>query len=55
MRMPDHVERRGGKWVVVETATGDVKSHHDSKRKAELAQQIRGAARAGKFKEGRFG
>lgn len=39
--MPTHVERRGSGYVIVETATGKVKGHSKSKRKAEISSAIR--------------
>jgi len=32
--MPYGVEKRGNKWVTLNTDTGDVKGTHDSKEKA---------------------
>lgn len=39
--MPNHVERRGRGYVVVDDATGEVKSHHRTKRDAEISGSIR--------------
>ena len=33
--MPYAIEKRGDKWVVLNTETKDVKGHHDSKIKAQ--------------------
>ena len=33
--MPYDIEKRGEKWVVVNTETKDVKGRHDSKAKAQ--------------------
>ncbi len=32
--MPYDVEKRGNKWVTINTETGDVKGTHDTKEKA---------------------
>jgi len=33
--MPYDIEKRKGKWVVINTETGDIKGTHDSKLKAQ--------------------
>jgi len=39
--MPVHVEKRGKKWVIIETATGKVKGHSDTKENAEASARAR--------------
>jgi len=46
--MPNHVEKRGRAWVVVDDATGKVKSHHTSRRDAAISGSIRERAAMGK-------
>jgi len=38
--MPYGVRRRGGKFVVINTDTGDVKGTHDTEEKAEEQRRL---------------
>ena len=45
--MPTSIQKRGTGYVVVEKATGAVKSHHATKAKAQASQRAREGARHG--------
>jgi hypothetical protein len=38
--MPYGVEKRGDKWVTINTDTGDVKGTHDTKEKAQRQMRL---------------
>lgn len=42
--MPVHVEKRGKKYVIVETATGKIKGHSDNRKNAEISAWKRNQA-----------
>lgn len=44
--MPVRVEKHGGGFVIVETATGHVKGHSTSRKAAAASARIRNAAHA---------
>lgn len=50
--MPVSVRKRDHGWVIVETATGKVKGHSASKRKAEISASYRNRAHKRKMQRG---
>jgi len=47
-KMPTHIEKRGSKWCVIETKTGEKKGCSDTKRDAIAHKRIRDQERAKK-------
>ena len=46
--MPYKVEKRGDKWVTINSDTGDVKGTHDSKEKAMRQMRLLYMVKSGK-------